>query len=118
MKAVSGTMFWPPIAAIIAKLRQHWPQLRARRKPLPAFPPGTKFLDVEGVPVSVTPRFVSTAWDHASPRPFPTDSAWRNGTPITEAEFRADVARIDPPVPSLEEWCADWRRAHPKGPRS
>jgi hypothetical protein len=80
--------------AIIAKLRQRWPQLRAKRKSLPVeFPTGTGFLDVEGVPVSVSPRLAATAWDCASPRPFSTDSALRNGTRITDAEFRADVAR-------------------------
>ncbi|MFZ5558691.1 MAG: hypothetical protein ACOZDY_18580 [Pseudomonadota bacterium] len=64
-------------------------------KPLtPAFPEGTKFFNVEGVPVSLTPEGVCKAWD-PEPRRFPLSSVYRNGTIITFEEFRADVDRAN-----------------------
>lgn len=57
-----------------------------------SFPPGTRFADVEGVPVSET-DIVCTAWD-PSPRRFPGASFLRNGTLVPEAEFRAMVMAI------------------------
>jgi hypothetical protein len=93
---VSGTKSWPPFVAIIAKLRQVW-QPPAKCNPgRPSFPIGTKFFDVEGVPVSVGARLLTRAWDVAAARPFPTDSAWRNGTRISEVEF---FAMLGPSLP-------------------
>jgi len=57
-----------------------------------SFPPGTRFADVEGVPVSES-DIVCTAWD-PSPRRFPGTSFLRNGTLVPEAEFRAMVMAI------------------------
>ena len=63
------------------------------------FDPNTKFLDVEGIPVTInageeaTPYMVCAAWDTRPPRPFPIESAHRNGTPLTREEFMARCAR-------------------------
>ena len=50
-----------------------------------------EFLDVEGIPVTLgsVPGFPGfcAAWDKSSPRPFPADSALRNGAPVDKAEF-------------------------------
>lgn len=58
------------------------------------FASDTEFFDVEGMPVTVgagLPPAYGIAWE-SPPRPFPADSAHRNGAPISEAEFRAIVA--------------------------
>jgi len=55
---------------------------------LPFTPPGTLFLDVEGVPVTIYPSGVTLAWDFAEPRWFPIGSADRNGAPISAARFK------------------------------
>lgn len=63
--------------------------------PLPeSFPPGTRFADVEGVPVSCTEGYVCRAWDSAEPRRFPVDSFLRNGELLDEAAFRGLVASV------------------------
>lgn len=61
------------------------------------FPKGAKFFNVEGVPVVVTPGAASKwpsviAFDPGKPpRPFPITSVKRNGSPVSEAEFRIDA---------------------------
>ena len=55
-----------------------------------SFPTGTRFADVEDVPVTCSPDDVCTAWDWDSgPRPFSYDSFRRNGSPMSESAFRA-----------------------------
>ena len=49
-----------------------------------------EFFDVEGIPVSLGARtagLYSAAWDVTPPRTFDPESARRNGTPISEADF-------------------------------
>ena len=54
------------------------------------FPPGTEFADVEGTPVTLDrPSWVATAWDVEGGRRFSSTSYFRNGTPMSQAEFRA-----------------------------
>lgn len=51
--------------------------------------PGVEFFDVEGIPVSLG-NFCgsySLAWDRVPPRPFPPDSARRNGAPVSPEAF-------------------------------
>jgi hypothetical protein len=65
--------------------------------PLPEkFPSRAELLDVEFVPVAIgalsSPPYCA-AFDVEPPRPFPFDSARRNGTAISEAEFRYLVSR-------------------------
>lgn len=66
---------------------------------LPEFGPRAELLDVEGIPVSLFPdapgvRF-SMAWDTDPPRPFSSESARRNGGPVSIEEFRALVASFE-----------------------
>lgn len=60
------------------------------------FPSGTTFLDVEDVPVAFIrfPDGTSTfiAYD-PDPRLYLRPSVFRNGTPISESDFRAAAAR-------------------------
>jgi len=103
-----GLRFSAALAAVLpAKLRQLL-QRRVKCKPFPAFPPGTAFFDVEGVPVALIPGsdggLSSRAFDRSEPRPFPIGSVDRNGTRISETEFRADVIRLEPPGLPFEEW--------------
>ena len=59
---------------------------------LPAsFPAGTRFADVEDVPVSEL-EYDCTAWDVPGGRWFPSSSFSHNGTPLSEDRFRALVA--------------------------
>jgi hypothetical protein len=58
-----------------------------------SFPPGTRFADVEGIPVSRTPDMVCRAWDTKEPRRFNAASFSHNGTLLTEAQFRVFVAK-------------------------
>ena len=55
--------------------------------------PSAELWDVEGTPVACNwggwP--ICAAFDWAEPRPFPHDSASRNGAPIAEAGFRVLV---------------------------
>jgi hypothetical protein len=53
---------------------------------LPTFPSGTRFFDVEGVPVAEKPRGVCVAFDPA-PRWFPSVSVDRNGTEVSLDAF-------------------------------
>jgi len=56
----------------------------------PLFPAGSKFYDVEGVPVSVEPEGKTLAWDGATGAPsrwFPLYSVCRNGTEISREAF-------------------------------
>jgi hypothetical protein len=61
------------------------------------FPPGTEFADVEGVPVASIPLpdggLKISAFDPEE-RGFSISSFLRNGTLITEADFRSRVALI------------------------
>lgn len=76
--------------------------------PLPeSFPAGTRFADVEGVPVSETLELVCRAWDVPEGRRFPGFSFSHNGTLVSEEAFRAMVAftamrpsRVGGPTPS------------------
>lgn len=68
---------------------------------LPDFPAGSTFWDVDGVWVVMfklaSGEEVAKAFDASSPegRPFPMSSIDHNATvPLTEAEFRADFARL------------------------
>jgi hypothetical protein len=66
--------------------------------PLPeSFPLGTTFWDCNDLPVSVPPRgelgTVCTAWDVEGGRRFPCTTVDSDGVPISEAAFRALVAR-------------------------
>lgn len=62
-------------------------------------PSDVKFLDVEGIPVSLG-RIPNTgipfcaAWDKESPRPFPPNSATRNGAVISEERFNELIAKF------------------------
>ena len=58
-----------------------------------SFPKGTRFADVEGVPVSCTPDWMCRAWDGDEPRRFSPASFIHNGTMVSEAEFRSLVAK-------------------------
>ena len=58
------------------------------------FPPGTRFLDVEGVPVSLDKSWVCSAWDSPEPRPFSIKSARSNGTLISERAFKELVTKV------------------------
>lgn len=63
-----------------------------------SFPHGTEFLDVDGVPVTVTPDGTCRAWDlreDDEPRTFPRGAVTRDGDTIAEAEFRTMVAAKD-----------------------
>ena len=71
---------------------------------LPAFPAGSEFFDVDGLWVVVfklaSGEEVAKAFDASSPegRPFPISSLDHNATvPLSEAEFRADFARLTAP---------------------
>jgi len=71
---------------------------------LPAsFPEGTRFFDVEGVPVSIGPgRANCRAWGPGDAgRRFPADAPERGWPPISEAEFRDLAARLDASVPPV-----------------
>lgn len=63
---------------------------------LPDFGPRAELFDVEGIPVSLFPDVpgvpFSMAWDVDPPRPFSSESARRNGAPVSIAEFGALVA--------------------------
>lgn len=63
-----------------------------RNTPL-GFPPGTKFFDVEDVPVAriESPVFGYFAFD-PNKRPFPVESVDRNGVLVSEEKFRELVA--------------------------
>lgn len=65
---------------------------------LPSFGPKAELLDVEGIPVSLfadCPGVAfSMAWDSNPPRPFPSDSAVRNGAIVSPDAFRALVASV------------------------
>lgn len=59
------------------------------------FPKGSEFFNVEGVPVLLVrpPGKLpcATAFPpRDQPRAFPFESLMRNGSPVTEAEFRVD----------------------------
>jgi len=58
------------------------------------FPPGTKFFDVEDIPVAriPTPELGYFAFD-PNKRFFPFSSVLRNGAEISEEKFRALVAK-------------------------
>lgn len=55
------------------------------------WPPGTKFFDVEGLPVALIPKsdggLGARAFDKGMPRWFPIDSVDRNGFEISEDAF-------------------------------
>jgi hypothetical protein len=58
-----------------------------------SFPAGTRFFEVNGVPVSGDPlRFVCTAWDVPDGRPFGCTVVDSDGVSISEAAFRELVA--------------------------
>jgi len=94
---------------LVARVRRELPDLLAEAwspNPAPppaitelpvAFPAGTKFFDVEGVPVTRAPEsWICRAWDKPEPRFFPAPSVLRKGELISEARFRQMVARCDP----------------------
>jgi len=58
-------------------------------------PTQVSFFDVEGIPVTIGQypgaTVYCTAWDNREPRPFPPDSARRNGAPISEEKFKTLV---------------------------
>lgn len=62
------------------------------------FAKNTRFLDVEGIPVTVgagpaaTPNIYCAAWDEKPPRRFPYESAVRNGAVVSQKEFEDLVA--------------------------
>jgi len=60
------------------------------------FPPSVELFDVEGIPVSLgnVPgvKFSCAAWDTDPPRPFSSESARKNGAPVSEARFASLVA--------------------------
>ena len=59
------------------------------------FSKGTKFFDVEGIPVSIGAGEsvpYCAAWDVSPPRPFDPDSARRNGTLVSEDRFERLIA--------------------------
>jgi len=61
--------------------------------------PNCKYFDVEGVPVTLGlvegfETLYCAAWDQAKPRPFPADSARRNGAPISQEDFLALRKRL------------------------
>ncbi len=60
---------------------------------LPAFPEGTRFVLVNGIPVSRTfDNFLHPqAWDVPGGRNFPLDPYMRSGIEISEERFRAVV---------------------------
>jgi hypothetical protein len=58
-----------------------------------AFPTGTEFFDVEGIPVSLTAASICRAWDGAEPRVFSPSSAKQKGRAVSESEFRRLVAQ-------------------------
>ncbi len=43
--------------------------------------------DVEDIPVRKTSEFEAETWDAGPPRPFPIESVWIKGLPISKAEF-------------------------------
>lgn len=54
------------------------------------FPRSVRFADVEGVPATLDEATgVCRAWDSPEPRRFPVSSFDRNGTLLSEDEFRA-----------------------------
>jgi hypothetical protein len=59
----------------------------------PQLPPGTRFLDVEGIPVALIPLqdggLKCEAFDSDPPRPFPLSSAYNNGAVIPQAQWDA-----------------------------
>ncbi len=60
------------------------------------FPASVELFDVEGIPVSLgnVPgvAYSCAAWDTDPPRRFSSDSALRNGAPVSEARFARLVA--------------------------
>lgn len=67
--------------------------IRALPRPWsPSFRRGTLFFDVVGVPVSVSMNS-ARAWEFGSSRRFPLETVLRHGRRISEARFRAAVAR-------------------------
>lgn len=65
---------------------------------LPAFPAGTEFLDVDGIPVSLGnvpgSPYWATAWDGKPPRAFDLNSARRKGVAVSETQFRISVSAL------------------------
>lgn len=62
------------------------------RRAAVSFPPGTKFLVVDGVPVAYGPAGAfafdgAATFDGKVPRPFPAKAALRNGSVISAAAF-------------------------------
>lgn len=62
------------------------------------FPPGTSFIDVEGIPVAFIrfedeDTFTFVAYD-PEPRLFLKPSVFRNGSAMSESAFRAAAAKL------------------------
>ena len=62
------------------------------------FPPGTSFIDVEGIPVAFIRfeddnTFTFVAYD-PDPRLFLRPSVFRNGSAMSEGDFRTAAARL------------------------
>jgi len=78
-----------------------WVKLKTHKAPEPAprveeFPAGSKFFDVDGVPVTLDGHGRVKVWDPAVTTRYSLGTVHRDGKPVSQEQFRALLARTKP----------------------